>query len=351
MAVTSYGLTQTAPLADAQAAYVIAISCDGLGSKWLQPMVEAGELPNFKRLIAEGAWTYNARNDFTLTVTLPNHTTMLTSRGVAGPDGHNWVSNDDPPKNATVHSKKGSYVASVFDVAHDNGLRTGLFCAKTKFSLFEKSYDSEHGAKDLTGPDNGACKLDTFYQTPASANIAKEFIEKMKAKPFNFTLVHFNDGDERGHAQKKGGWGSPYYNEGVKNLDKCIGEVLDMVQNTPALKGRTVVILTADHGGREFGHDVANDPYNYTIPFGVWGAGVKVGADLYALNPKTRTDPGEGRPDYKAAGQPIRNGEVGNLSLQLLGLPPIPGSTINYKQNLNTGAVEPAAVKPARAAA
>jgi hypothetical protein len=124
-----------------------------------------------------------------------------------------------------------------------------------------------------------------------------------------------------------------------------LGAILDLAEQDPALKGRTVIILTADHGGKGFDHSNNTDPYDYTIPFGVWGAGIKGGTDLYVVSAKTRTDPGAGRPNYKAAGQPIRNSEVGNLALQLLGLGPIPGSTINSKQDLILAV--PAAAKAA----
>ena len=66
----------------------------------------------------------------------------------------------------------------------------------------------------------------------------------------------------------------------------------------------------------------------------VWGIGVARGTDLYALNPGDRRDPGVGRPTY-AGVQPIRNGEVANLVLDLLDLPSVPGSTTNAWQGLS----------------
>jgi hypothetical protein len=100
------------------------------------------------------------------------------------------------------------------------------------------------------------------------------------------------------------------------------------------LNGKTAIILTSDHGGIRNTHGDPADPADYTIPFFVWGPGVEAAADLYSLNPATRLDPGAGRPDYGAAVQPIRNGDSGNLALQLLGLGPVSGSTINANQDL-----------------
>ena len=92
-----------------KAEYVIMISCDGLrpdaveflGPKWA---------PNFYRLINEGAHTHNARTDFDYTITLPNHTCMLTGRGVIGETGHAWTENNNPKIGQMIHRNKLSLI-------------------------------------------------------------------------------------------------------------------------------------------------------------------------------------------------------------------------------------------------
>ena len=69
------------------------------------------------------------------------------------------------------------------------------------------------------------------------------------------------------------------------------------------------------------------------MPLYVWGPGVPAGADLYWLNPATRANPGSGRPPYTASPAPIRNSETANLSLDLIGLPAVPGSVIDAAQD------------------
>jgi hypothetical protein len=330
----SMGLLCAAQPAQAQQVdYVIAISCDGLGSYWLDPLMQQGLLPNFNRLKTGGAWTSNARTDYMVSVTLPSHTGMITSRSMydtttnaIGGNGHCWTSNSDPAVGQTIQSNRDpyvpgglaeAYVSSVFDVVHASGGSTGLYASKSKFSLFATTYGAT---------------LD-FYKNynNNSVNLMNEFVPAEQAHPADFVLLHFNEGDSNGHAS---GWGSTAYNNGIIAIDGYLGTLFNMIQNSPTMNGHTAIILTADHGGIGSDHSDYTNPYDYTVPMAVWGPGVTAGADLYALNADTRANPGTGRPSYTAAGQPIHNGELGNLALDLLGLDAIPGSTLDAQQNL-----------------
>jgi predicted AlkP superfamily pyrophosphatase or phosphodiesterase len=328
-----------APTNTLAADYVIQVSVDGLGSGYLQRLIDDHQLPTFARIQAEGAWTNNARTDFDFTITLPNHTCMVTGRGVrdkAGNPkslaGHGLMINTEPGEK-TIHSLRHDYVKSAFDVAHDNGLRTCMFASKSKFKLYDQSYDERNGAPDTVGADNGRDKMDLYVKEGNSGKMIDRFTAEMLSQPFNYSFVHFHDADSAGHAK---GWGTPEYNAAIIAVDGYLGRILEMIASNDKLKDKTAIIISADHGGVSRDHFDSRNPLDYTIPFYVWGAGVAQGKDLYSLNSSSRQDPGTGRPDYiDPVPQPIRNGDGGNLALKLLGLPAIPDSTINAEQNLN----------------
>jgi hypothetical protein len=314
-------------------AHVIHISVDGLRPDAITALGPSN-LPNFYRLRTQGTFTDNARADYDYTITLPDHTTQLTGRGVLGITGHNWTDNSDPEPGQTLASNKGSYIAGVFDVAHDNGLSTGEYDSKSKFSLFATSWNAINGAPDVIGPDNGRNKIDVYVNDSDTAELVNTLITNMWSQPLNHAFLHLMDPDAVGHSD---GWditpGSEYSNA-IKTMDDRLGAIFALIDGDPQLTGRTAIILTADHGGLGTDHSDPTLPEDYTVPFYVWGPGVMPGADLYALNPATRLNPGTGRPDYSAPLQPIRNGEAANVALKLLGLGPVPGSTINHVQDL-----------------
>lgn len=305
---------------------VIHVSIDGLRSDHVTPSL----MPNLTRLRQQGASTLNARTDPARTQTLPNHHSQFTGRAVDGGDGHGVDYNVDQGR--TVHDEAGEYVSSVFDVVHDRGGYTLLYAGKSKFDMMDRNWSS-NGRADTVGADDGRDKIDEFDRLPPEDAVGRLRTALGQRPDLEYAFFHIRTPDNVGHDHT---WGSDEYRSAVNEADRILGEVLDVVESEPARAESTAVIVVADHGG-PLGHDLhadASEPGSYTIPFVVWGPGVAAGADLYALNPDDRLDPGGARV-WLGGTQPIRGHEVANLALDLLGYPSVPGSTFNDEQDLD----------------
>jgi len=298
---------------------VLVISLDGVRADAITKLGKEGT-PNLHRLMAQGVSTLNARTSYESTKTLPNHTGMLTGRGVAGKDGHGVTFNND--NDGTLANTHGAYVPGMFDVAHDNGRQTAFFAEKDKFYYLMRSWDGTHGRADTTGPDNGRDKTDIDRVGPPEQLLAGVEGALLDGRT-DLIFLHLTAPDRAGHADE---WMSSEYLRAVTADDARVGEILAVVGANPALAKRLTILLTSDHGGEEdeTTHYDIEDRQNYQIPFMAWGRGVPRGADLYDLNPQRR-DPGSSRPEYSGP-QPIRNMDIANTSLRLIGLPPIAGA-------------------------
>ena len=330
--------------------YVITISVDGLGGTYLNKLLNGTatggpySIPNFNRLKNEGAGTLAAHNDNNNWETLPNHTSMITGRPrdtSPGFIGHGWTLNSDPAVGQTIHTNNNnSYVASVFDVAHDNGLRTAMYANKTKFMLFHDipltytgggSYNAKNGALDVTGVDNGRNKIDTTYiNTTLGGIVVDTFIADQKTtNRSKLVFLHINELDAAGH---KSGWGTATWNQQAVVVDTMLGKIFQLIEDDSfPMKGKTAIILTADHGNQD---NPLTGADRYAVPFFVWGPGVTAGADLYTLNAGLRQPAASYPMTTYADMQPIRNAEIMNLALDMLNLGAIPGSSFNSTQNL-----------------
>jgi hypothetical protein len=321
--------------------HVLLVSVDGLRPEVLAPPLLA-ELPAFARLL-RGAHTLDARTDADITITLPNHVGMLTGRAFDGPDGHGWKLNDDPPgrtQGGTLSANKGAYVASVFDVAHDAGLSTAVIAGKTKFWLLEQSYGPSSGAPDTLPPDFGRAKIDLFTYARETGEIARCAADRLRSAASRrigtLDFVHFGAPDAAGHSADWIVAADSKYFAAVQEVDAALGAILAAIDATPALAGRTAIVLTTDHGGGAPAktHTDINSPLNFRIPFLAWAGRDAAATDLYALNP-ARTRPAAGvRVARDESPQPIRNTDAGNLALALLGLPAVPGSTFGAHEPL-----------------
>lgn len=307
-------LAARTPRADAATTQVLAISIDGLTPRAITRLGATGA-PHLTRLLREGASTVRARTQWESTSTLPNHTSMVTGRRVWDwKGGHGILWNDHRPGSRVQQYADDLPIPSVFTGASAAG-STALFTSKQKFSLFKRSWRAD---------------LDRYvHRETDDVALTTQVLADLARTPRAFRFVHLSRPDTRGHTY---GFMSPEYLDGVAEANAQVGRMLAALESDADLAD-TIVVLTADHGGgRGLNvHDQVGRRPNFEIPFVVWGPGVRAG-DLYAMNPTYRS-PGTRRVGY-AGKQPIRNGDLANLTLDLLGLGPLPGSRYDVRQRL-----------------
>ena len=348
--------------------------------------MNSGWGPNFSRLFAEAAYTEQARTDFDSTVTSPNHATIFTGRPInhwPGKPGQLWGNNDTWPldrwgltlqdphfvgtnygpgptpmfTNSYVYGSPPNktnyeYVSSVLDVVHDSGRRTGLIYSKNRVMEEEMSYDGINGRlyPNFGAGDPGVSKIDYALYTNSDL-VVSNWVVQTTARPFHYSFLHFSLPDDFGHAYSwslTNDWTlDPYprwlrlsYMHAIQKVDGYLGQIFATIETNATLKGRTAIVLTADHGGLlgAYDHGWIDQPDCFRVDVFVWGPGVVAGGDLYKLNPQFTNPGGINRPDYNAAQQPIRDGDTANLALSLLGLGAIPCSSLNFGQTLGAAA-------------
>lgn len=308
---------------------VLIISIDGLRSDALQAIAPE-RVPHFTRLM-KGANTLNARTDPDYTVTLPNHTGMITGRTVKGPQGHAWTKNDLPEEvEIDIESNLGAPIESIFHRAKEDEVGTAMFATKDKFALWPRTWNQE-GQPPLIDK----VVIDHKKSNEVLAQVVDYLVDRRIERDVVF--VHFHNIDTTGHDK---GWNLTKDSEYIKTVievDGLLGELLAAIDANPDLAASTSIILTADHGGGvpyKNHHGQGLQWINYVIPFVVWGSDGKPQGDLYELNPFGRRDPSLTMPGHDAWPPPVRNLDAGNVALALLGIKPLVGSNVNAGQEL-----------------
>ena len=313
--------------------HVLIISVDGMRGDALAAWGEEG-LPTFHSLWDAG--TLNARTDPLHTKTMPNHAGMMTGRLAEGEEGHGWTTNIDDPDGGTLQDNLGGALPSLFDVAHAHGRRTYLYGGKDKFALFARSWGDALDVAFVNDLSDGATEaleagvtLEEALLQP-SAEVVDALLEAWEPETPSLLFLHLAAPDGAGHTE---GWnlsGDSLYGRVLMGTDRLVGRILAWIEETEGLAGRTAIILTSDHGGGapHRHHDRPEMWVDFSVPFLVWTGHGGEGRDLYFLNPQ-REEPGILRGD-----SPIRNSDIANLALALLGLPPIEGATQNAQQDI-----------------
>ncbi len=231
--------------------HVVVVSIDGLRAD----AIERFKAPTLTRLMREGRYSLSAQT-IALSLTLPSHTSMLT--GVDS-DQHGVTWNSD--KTAT----RGFVgVPTIFGLAKERGFTTAAFFSKTKFHHLDVPSTIDFSRGPTHGP----------VPWSAARTVELVFNHLKQASP-NLMFVHLADADFAGHTF---GWMSHTYGMAVRDVDRSLATLLAILDDRFGA-GQYTLIVTADHGGHGKTHGTTSK-VDRTIPWIVWGAGVKHGDTL-----------------------------------------------------------------------
>lgn len=253
---------ERAPLAAKERAVVI-VSWDGGKPSVIRQLVLKGKLPTVQGILDNGSYTFKAET-IVPSSTLPSHTSMLTGL-LYERHGVNW--NDYRPEKGFVK------VATAFELAKKAGLRTAMVFSKEKFKHLAKS-----GTVDKVEYIKG--------NAHRVADAALRLLSQVKP---HLLFVHFSDPDNAGHgygwgSEKKGEPPSPEFLEALRRCDEATGKIVAALKDDGQWQ-RTLLIITADHGGHDKTHGTA-DLEDVLIP---WIAGGGLAANKGELTKPVRT--------------------------------------------------------------
>lgn len=225
--------------------HVVLISVDGLRPDAL----DRADTPVLDGLRQRGA--YSARAQAVLpSVTLVNHASMLSGMK---PEKHGISWNELETELGLVNGP------TVFSQASQAGLSTAMVVGKPKL---------EH----LVLPGS----VDTFiYAGFLDVQMVNQALPLIEAGLPDILFIHLPDVDSAGHAT---GWMSAGQLLAIGQTDKLIGDIVAALE-AGGYAGRTLLIVTSDHGGTGKAHGSAA-PTDTTIPWLAAGPGVPAGLSL-----------------------------------------------------------------------
>jgi predicted AlkP superfamily pyrophosphatase or phosphodiesterase len=234
---------------------VMVIGCDGFGSVGFTP----SNTPVLHRLMREGAWTLHARGVLP-TVSSPNWASMIMG---AGPEQHGVTSNEWETNKfeiAPIAVGSGGIFPTIFGVMREQR-------PSAKIAVVH-DWDGFARLIEPKAPD----LIENVKGSPATAKRAIQVLEELRP---DFLFIHFDDVDHAGHTF---GWKSPEYFQAADAVDKLIGDLMTSLEKSGLAKD-TLVIMTADHGGKGKSHGSPTMD-ELEIPWVLHGPGVAAGHEI-----------------------------------------------------------------------
>src|SRR6266498_1307015 len=218
---------------------VLILSIDGLRPD----AISLAPMPNLMNLMQSSAYTLSAQTVYP-SVTLIAHSSMLT--GLC-PSKHGVDWNDYIPERGYALG------TDLFDIAHAAGFQTDMFVGKKKLI-------------QITEPSS----LDQFVFINDRDSVIIDRLLADFPQDFGVLFIHFPLVDDMGHNY---GWLSTQQLNVAFRADEALERLL-VELDARNLRGETLIIITADHGGHDTTHG-SSMPEDMTIPWIASGPGIQ----------------------------------------------------------------------------
>jgi hypothetical protein len=303
--------------------HVVVVAVPGLTSTVVRGDSAPGEAA---RMADNGASTTNARTATENTQADANLMSLLTGRRVFPKRGGHGVGSEKKLP-GTVHDSAGQYVSSIFDLAHNNSARTMFASSRHDTGLILRSWNKKTGGGDPYGVNDGTAKIDRFKVMRDDSRSVGWWRDTIARKPAELSVIELSGVLDAGLDD---GFRGPAYQKAVRKAFQRVASIRRSISSSPAMDGTTLLVVTGTGGAQKSRGSSRTWAQSYRVPMWVTGPGVPADSDLYSLNP-AYTSPGKAQPGYSGA-QPIRVGDLTNLVTRTLGVPPVPGSSMNPEQ-------------------
>lgn len=237
-----------------KAKHVVMIGLDGWGAY----SVEKANMPNVKKLMADGSYTLKKRSVLPSSSAV-NWASMYMG---AGPELHGYTDwgSQTPDLPSRVVDEDGIF-PTVFGLLHRAAPKAEIGC------IYE--WGGIRYVVDTLALNYEKHVTEASKEPQATVRYAVDYIKK--AKPTLVNIV-WDEPDHVGHAD---GHDTPAYYAKLAELDGYIGQVIEAVKEAGMLD-ETIFIVTADHGGIEKGHG-GKTMQEMETAFIISGKGIKKG--------------------------------------------------------------------------
>lgn len=239
----------------AQVEHVLIVGCDGFGSVGFT----SSNTPVLHQLMREGSYTLHARGVMP-TSSSPNWASIIMG---AGPEQHGVTSNDWETNKfeiAPIALGMGGIFPTIFGVLREQRAAAYIACV----------HDWD-GFGRLMEP----AAMNLLENVKGSTNTARRAAEVIREHKPTFLFVHFDEVDHFGH---EFGWKTAQYYHAVEEVDGLIGNLLGALKEA-GIREQTVVIMTADHGGKGKSHGQPTMD-ELQIPVIMAGPGIRQGHEI-----------------------------------------------------------------------